>query len=76
MAAQMFGVTTVDLQHRVSRLPLEPLLQIRVCGDMLREDLDGDGAVQAGVASFVDLTHAAFAEGGLDLVRAEGGAGL
>ena len=38
---------------------------------MLGEDLDGDGAVQAGVAGLVDLTHAARADEREDLVRAE-----
>ena len=41
---------------------------------MLGQYLDGDGAVQAGVGSLVDLTHAARAEGRFDLVGAEGGA--
>ena len=45
-------------------------------GDMLREDFDGDGAVQAGVAGLTDLTHAPGANGREDLVGAEGGAGL
>ena len=61
------------------RLALEPLLEIGVTGDVLGQDLDGDGAVQAGVAGFVDLTHAARADltqGGLDLVGAERGAGV
>ena len=58
------------------RLALEPLLEIRVGGDMLGQDLDGDGAGQAGVGGSVDLAHAARAEGGLDLVGAEGGVGL
>ena len=43
---------------------------------MLGQHLDGDGAVQAGVGGLVDLAHAAGAEGGVDLVGAEGGAGL
>ena len=34
---------------------LEPLLQVRVIGDMLGQHLDGNGAVQAGVAGLVDL---------------------
>ncbi len=38
-----------------SGFALEPLLQIGVIGDMLGQHLDGDGAVQAGVAGFVDL---------------------
>ncbi len=56
------------------RLALEPLLEIRVRGDVLGEHLDGDGAVQPGVTGFVDLTHASRANGREDLVRAEGGA--
>ena len=38
---------------------------------MLGQHLDGNGAVQAGVGGFVDLTHAARAERGFDLVWAE-----
>ena len=41
---------------------------------MLGQHLDGDRAVQAGVGRLVDLAHAAGAEGGTDLVRAERGA--
>ena len=55
---------------------LEPLLQIGIRGDMLRQHLDGDGAVQAGVASLIDLALAAGAKGGLDLVGAKRGTGL
>ena len=55
---------------------LEPLLQVGIGRDMLGQHLDGDGAVQAGVGGLVDLAHAPCAEGGLDLVRAECGAGL
>ena len=36
-------------------LTLEPLLQVRIVGDMLGQHLDGDGAVQAGVRGLVDL---------------------
>ena len=43
---------------------------------MLGQHLDGDRAVQAGVGGLVDLAHAARAEGGVDLVGAEGGAGF
>ena len=55
-------------------LALEPLLQIRITGDMLRQHLDGDGAVQAGVSGSIDLAHAAFADLGGDAVGAERGA--
>ena len=41
---------------------------------MIGQHLDGDGAVEAGVSGLVDLAHAARAEGGVDLVGAEGGA--
>ena len=37
------------------RLALEPLLQVGVRGDMLRQHLDGDGAVEAGVGGLVDF---------------------
>ena len=43
-------------------LALEPLLQVRVSGDMLGQDLDGNGAIQTGVAGLIDLSHAACAE--------------
>ena len=57
-------------------LALEPLLQVGVRGDMLGQHLDGDGAVQAGVAGFVDLAHPTRANGREALVRAERGAWL
>ena len=36
---------------------------------MLGQDLDSHRAVEAGVAGFVDLAHAASPEGGDDLIR-------
>ena len=36
-----------------------------------RQDLDGDDAVKASVAGAIDLSHAASADGRLDLVRSE-----
>ena len=55
---------------------LEPLLQIGIGGDVLGQHLDGDGAVEPRVGGFVDLPHAARAEGGVDLVGAERGTRL
>ena len=55
------------------RFALEAGAAVRVGADLGREDLDGDGAVEAGVAGLVDLAHAAGADGGEDLVRAEAG---
>jgi hypothetical protein len=40
-------------------------------GDRLRQDLDGDFAVQLVIAGFIDFAHAAFAQEAEDLVRAE-----
>ena len=53
------------------RLALEPLLEIGVRGDMLRQDLDGDGAVESGVSGFVHFSHTASPDGGDDLIRPE-----
>ena len=49
----------------------EPLLEIRIRGDVLGKDLDGDGAVQAGIKHLLDFSHAPSANRGEDLVRAE-----
>ncbi len=56
------------------RFPLEPLLPLRVGGDMRGQDLDGDGPLQPGVGGCIDFAHAPGPDGGLDLVRAEAGA--
>ena len=42
---------------------------------MVGQHLDGDRPIQARVPRPIDLAHAARAEGGVDLVGAEGGAG-
>ena len=46
--------------------PLEPLAEIGIVGHMRQEHFDGDGAVQARVGGFVDLTQDPRAERGLD----------
>jgi hypothetical protein len=38
-------------------------LELAVGGDVLGEDFDGDGAVEAGVTGFVHFAHTARAEG-------------
>ena len=45
--------------------------QILALGDVFGQDLDGDGAVEPGVAGFVHLAHASGADRGEDLVGAE-----
>ena len=68
-------VRMVQARDRLG-FPLEPLAEIGIVGHMRQEHLDGDGAVQAGVGGLVDLAHAPSAEGRLDFVGAERGAGL
>ena len=46
-------------------------LELAVGGDVLGEDFDGDGAVEAGVTGLVHFAHTAPRRGGLDLARAE-----
>ena len=50
----------------------EAHLQVRVSGG---QDLDGDHAVEAGVARSINLAHATRTEGGEDFVRTEASAG-
>ena len=45
--------------------------EVFALGDVVGEDFDGDGAVEAGVFGFVDFAYAAGADGGDDFVRAE-----
>ena len=42
---------------------------------MLGQDFDGDGSIEAGIPRLVDFAHAASPKLGLNLVRAEAGAG-
>src|SRR5262249_32091717 len=58
-----------------ARLTVEPLAELRIAGERLREDLDRDSAVEARVARLVHLPHAARAERREDFVRAEAAAG-
>ena len=54
-------------------LALEPLLQVRVGGDVLGKDFDGDRAVQARVGRLVDLAHPARTERGGNRRMGRGG---
>jgi len=56
------------------RLALEPLLQIGVGGDVLRQDFDGDGAIQSRIPRPVHLSHAPGSDRSEDFIRAEPGA--
>jgi hypothetical protein len=55
-------------------LPLEPLLPDRVTGELCRQDFDGDGSFQPGIAGAVDFPHATRAERCKDFVGPESGA--
>ena len=50
------------IQRSSATLPAQRLLLAE--GDMLREDFDGDGAVQAGIGGAIHLSHTT----GTDLV--------
>ena len=54
-----------------ARFAFEAGAQIFAFGDVFGQNLDRDGAVEPGVAGFVHLAHAAGAERGENLVRAE-----
>jgi hypothetical protein len=58
-----------------ARLLLESLAAAGVAGDIRWKHLEGDGAGQAVVAGAIDFAHAARAQKGNDLVRADPGAG-
>ena len=55
------------------RFPREARAALRVGVQFRGKDLDGNRAIEAGVAGLVDLTHAARPDGGLYLIRAEAG---
>ena len=57
-------------------LPLEALAKRFVPRELRWKDFDRDRTVSPCVAGFVNLTHAAFANGGDDFVAAELGSGF
>ena len=52
-------------------LPFESVQAVRVAGEVLGQDLDGDVTLQARIVSAVDLSHPAGSDRSQDLVRAE-----
>ena len=54
-------VRMIELRDR-ARFAIEPLAELRIGGEQVRQDLDRDDAIEAGIAGFVDLAHAARAE--------------
>ncbi len=57
------------------RFALEAVRAVAVGGDVRRQDLDRDRAIEAGVARAVDLAHAARADGRRRFVGTEAGSG-
>ena len=53
------------------RFPFEPRQAIGIAGECRRQDLDGDVAIQLGIARPVDLAHAADAEQAVDAKHAD-----
>ncbi len=68
-------VRVIKLGNR-SRFLLETLAKLHILRGMRGQDLDCDDAVKPRVARFVDLAHAARADGRPDLVRAQARAAL
>ena len=58
------------------RLALEARARIGIAGDVTRQDLDRDRAIEPRIAGFVDLTHAAGAERADDFIRTEPDSGV
>src|SRR5215471_256628 len=67
---QRADVRMIEARDRF-RLALEPLLEIEVARDVIGQDFDRDGALEARVACTVDLAHAAGADQRENLVGAE-----
>ena len=59
----------VELGNRLG-LTLEALLSLRAQSELLTEDFDGHGAVEAGVPGLVDLAHTPRTDRREDLVGA------
>src|SRR5437667_5893097 len=64
------NVGVVEARDRL-RLALETRFHLCVIGEMRRKDFDGDRAIQARIAGFVNLALPTRADGGKDFVRAE-----
>jgi hypothetical protein len=67
---QRADVRVRQLRNRAG-FAVEALPELRVAGQILGEDLDGDRAVKPRVAAFVNLPHAARTEWREDFVRTQ-----
>jgi hypothetical protein len=58
------------------RLTLEALAQLRIRRQRLGENLDGDGAIEPGIARPIHFAHSTGTDGGEDFIRTEANAGF
>ena len=72
-AVDLGDVPMVERREQL-RLTFEPGQPVRITGEPVGEDLDGDVAIELRVARAIHLAHAPGAEQGLHLVRAQTGA--
>ncbi len=63
----------IELRDR-ARFTVEALAELRIDGEGFWQNFDRDGPIQASVAGFINLAHAAHANGSKNLVRAEANA--
>ena len=77
-AADVVNTADVRMVQRGDRprLALEARPRLGVAGEFTSEDLDGNSAIKASIAGFVDLARAAGAKRGDHLIGAESNAGV
>jgi hypothetical protein len=59
-----------------SRFALEPVAQLQIGGEIRRQNLDGNRAIEPGVTRAIDLAHSPSAERCEDFVGAKARSGL
>jgi hypothetical protein len=67
-AVDLRDVRMIERRERL-RLALEPRQPFRIVGKDIRQDLDGDVAIESSVAGTIDLAHAAGADQRVNRVR-------
>src|SRR5205823_4432711 len=72
---QSADVRMIQSSHGVS-FAVEPFAKLRIGGEGRGQNFDRDRAIEAGIASFVNLAHSAGASERDDLVGAKASAGL
>ena len=73
-AVHLGDVRVVERRERPG-FAFEARETIRIAGEGVGQNLDGDVAAEPRIARAIDFAHPAGAQGGLDVIRAEAGAG-